>query len=72
MNDKILDFPITTYLKTTIKATCIKVGVFVKMDNTTSVTFTKDTVTYSVHLPKYESVDYYNHFFSTNYPELFI
>jgi hypothetical protein len=60
------------YLGSRLNAKHMRVGDFVKMDNTTIVTFVVDTTKYEVWLPKYETYSYYHDYFSRNYPELLL
>jgi hypothetical protein len=60
------------YLKKSVKAQEVIVGVFVKMDNTTFVSFTANGIDYELKLPKNEPESYYHDYFSRNYPELLL
>lgn len=60
------------HLKSRLKAQNVMVGAFVKMDNTTIVTFVVGTTEYKVWLPKYETFTYYDDYFSRNYLELLL
>jgi hypothetical protein len=60
------------YLGSRLKAKHIRVGDFVKMDNTTIVTFVVNGIDYELKLPKFETFTYYRDYFSRNYPELLL
>jgi hypothetical protein len=60
------------YLKNVVKAQEVVVGAFVRMDNTTFVSFIVNGIDYELKLPKHETYPYYHDYFSRNYPELLL